>query len=73
MNLLLVYRNQALGAAWEGEFAELSNIKIVEGDICDLVCDAMVSPANNFGFMDGGLNFALSKRFGWDLQEKLQA
>jgi len=32
----------------------------------------MVSPANSFGFMDGGLDYALSERFGWQLEKKLQ-
>ena len=36
-------------------------------------CDAVVSPANSFGFMDGGLDYALSERFGWGLQGRLQA
>ena len=33
---------------------------------------AVVSPANSFGFMDGGLDYKLSERFGWALQERLQ-
>jgi len=44
----------------------------MEGDICKMDADAIVSPANSFGFMDGGLDFALSERFGWDLQKRLQ-
>lgn len=32
----------------------------------------MASPANSFGFMDGGIDFEISERFGWDLQKKLQ-
>jgi O-acetyl-ADP-ribose deacetylase (regulator of RNase III) len=37
-----------------------------------VTCDAVVSPANSFGFMDGGLDYALSERFGWSLQKRLQ-
>ena len=44
----------------------------IEGDITQIECDAMVSPANSFGFMDGGLDYALSERFGWDLEKRLQ-
>ena len=40
--------------------------------ITQLECDAVVSPANSFGFMDGGLDYALSERFGWDLEQTLQ-
>ena len=35
-------------------------------------CDAIVSPANSFGFMDGGVDYAISMRLGWDLQFELQ-
>lgn len=42
------------------------------GDLAQVPRDAVVSPANSFGFMDGGLDLALSERFGWDLQERLQ-
>jgi O-acetyl-ADP-ribose deacetylase (regulator of RNase III) len=31
-----------------------------------------VSPANSFGFMDGGIDLVYSKHFGWELQERLQ-
>jgi len=45
---------------------------VLEDDICIAECNAVVSPANSFGFMDGGLDRALSERFGWQLQERLQ-
>ena len=44
----------------------------LQQDITQLECDAVVSPANSFGFMDGGLDYALSERFGWDLEQTLQ-
>lgn len=31
-----------------------------------------MSPANSFGFMDGGLDLALSNYFGWHVQGRLQ-
>ncbi|WP_407572924.1 macro domain-containing protein [Deinococcus altitudinis] len=34
--------------------------------------DALVNPANSFGFMNGGIDLAYSQRFGWDLQERLR-
>ena len=33
----------------------------------------MVSPANSFGFMDGGIDHLYSQHFGWGLQARLQA
>jgi O-acetyl-ADP-ribose deacetylase (regulator of RNase III) len=72
MRILLVYRDADLGNAWKQEFADISGVEIVAGDITDIDCDAIVSPANSFGFMDGGLDLDLSDRFGWDLQDRLQ-
>jgi len=54
------------------EFEKFPWIKIEYGDITTQKADAIVSPANSFGFMDGGLDHTLSEYFGWDLQEKLQ-
>jgi O-acetyl-ADP-ribose deacetylase (regulator of RNase III) len=31
-----------------------------------------VSPANSFGFIDGGIDLAYSLRFGWSVQERLR-
>jgi O-acetyl-ADP-ribose deacetylase (regulator of RNase III) len=73
MNILLVHhQDDALAAQWERWFSDLDDVRIVAGDICDVEADAVVSPANSFGFMDGGLDYALSERFGWELQTKLQ-
>lgn len=54
--------------AWR--FADTPNL--VHGSILDLECDAVVSPANSFGFMDGGIDYAYSKHFGWQVQERVQ-
>ncbi|KAL5457144.1 hypothetical protein EMCRGX_G034384 [Ephydatia muelleri] len=49
-------------------------IEISEGDIFEggPTADAIVSPANSFGFMDGGIDMAYSKHFGWQMQTRLQ-
>lgn len=66
------YQDKDLGAAWTRSFAGQKNVNIVEADICAATVDAIVSPANSFGFMDAGLDLQLSERFGWDLQKELQ-
>jgi len=58
--------------AWTDFFSKEESVSIIEGDITKIECDAIVSPANSFGFMDGGLDHALSERFGWDLEKRLQ-
>jgi O-acetyl-ADP-ribose deacetylase (regulator of RNase III) len=65
-------RNAALVEALRREFAGVANVEVTCGDIFDVPADAIVSPANSFGFMDGGIDLAYTKRFGWDLQERLQ-
>ena len=73
MKFLLVHQQPNLGEAWRHYFGQEPNVQILHADITQIACDAMVSPANSFGFMDGGLDYALSERFGWDLQDSLQA
>ncbi len=70
--LLVWWRDQVLGDHWRTQFAGAADVDVVEADICEVDCDAVVSPANSFGFMDGGLDYRLSERFGWGLQERLQ-
>jgi O-acetyl-ADP-ribose deacetylase (regulator of RNase III) len=48
-------------------------VEICCGSILDLEIQSIVSPANSFGFMDGGIDLLYSQRFGWKVQEKLQA
>lgn len=74
MLLRLVYKDDRLGEAWRRHFSSAGPmVELIKGDVCEVSCDAIVSPANSFGFMDGGLDLALSRRFGWELQERLQA
>ena len=70
MKIILAGLAGKLLDAWTEFFGQEENVNIVEGDITKLKC--MVSPANSFGFMDGELDYALSERFGWDLEKRLQ-
>lgn len=72
MRILLSYRDDALGDAWRELFAGIDGVDVVPDDITTLDCDAIVSPANSFGFMDGGLDLALSECFNWHLEAELQ-
>lgn len=74
MYLLLIDRNPDMIAAWRLAFEGYQKVTIKQGDLTTVIsCDAIVSPANSFGYMDGGVDYAISERLGWDLQEKLQA
>jgi O-acetyl-ADP-ribose deacetylase (regulator of RNase III) len=65
--------NAGIVKAWEQAFADAPEVHSSCGDIFNLKADAIVSPANSFGFMDGGIDLLYSKYFGWELQTDLQA
>lgn len=73
MKIILADFSDKLIESWNEVFGGEDDVVISQGDITQLSCDAIVSPANSFGFMDGGLDEALSERFGWDLEKKLQS
>lgn len=58
--------------AWKGICGNLKFVEIYRGSILDLKCDAVVSPANSFGFMDGGVDGVYTRHFGTELQRMLQ-
>jgi O-acetyl-ADP-ribose deacetylase (regulator of RNase III) len=61
-----------LAEAWERHCGDLECVTVHRGSILDVACDAVVSPANSFGFMDGGIDLLYSHHFGWEVQERLQ-
>lgn len=76
----------SLVAAWRKAFASVPAVTISHGDIfssqpgalpndapIDVVADAVVSPANSFGFMDGGIDAVYTHQFGFALEARLQA
>ena len=72
MNYLLIDKNPKMVAAWKDFFGNEENVTILEGDLTASMGNAIVSPANSFGFMDGGVDYAISMRLGWELQFELQ-
>jgi O-acetyl-ADP-ribose deacetylase (regulator of RNase III) len=64
--------NAEVVKAWQQIFVEIENVTIAKGSIFDFPADAIVSPANSFGFMNGGIDFAISKNLGWHIEKKLQ-
>ncbi|MBC7527290.1 MAG: macro domain-containing protein [Chthonomonadaceae bacterium] len=64
--------NAPLVASWSKYFAEVPQVRPSFGDVFGVKADAIISPANSFGFMDGGIDLVYSGRFGWQLQKRLQ-
>lgn len=72
MKIVLAAVEAELAAAWQHYCSDLPDVTIHRGSILDLSVDAVVSPANSFGFMDGGIDRRYSQRFGWKVQDRLQ-
>lgn len=72
MKIILTAVEKELCEAWKTFCGELPDVEIYHGSILDLSVDAIVSPANSYGFMDGGIDLLYSHKFGWHVQEKLQ-
>jgi len=77
MKVYLRDRNTGLADCWRKVFAAESDVHVSVGDIFadgeHMEVDAIVSPANSFGFMDGGIDYVYSEFFGWNMQMELQS
>jgi len=65
-------RGQLMVDAWKRHFAEFLEIRPAVGDIFGESVDAVVSPANCFGFMNGGIDRVYTQRFGQQLESRLR-
>jgi len=64
--------NSSLVQAWKEAFADTPVI-VSEGDIFDNTsADAIISPSNSFGYMDGGIDMVYSLHFGWSMSAELR-
>jgi O-acetyl-ADP-ribose deacetylase (regulator of RNase III) len=58
--------------AWEQSFRGVAQVEASQGSILTRRADAIVSPANSFGYMDGGLDLVYSQHFGWDVEGRVR-
>lgn len=61
-----------LAIAWERWCGDLPMVAVHRGSIFDVPADAIVSPANSFGFMDGGIDRLYLERYGNEIQGRVQ-
>jgi len=73
MKIILCDLQAKVVDAWQRVFDGAEAVEVVHGSIFEVKCDALVSPANSFGFMDGGIDMAISRHFGWHVQQRVQA
>lgn len=48
--------NAGVAVAFAEAFADVGSVEVLEGNLLKLNCDAVVSPANSFGDMSGGID-----------------
>lgn len=72
MRIVLSAVEESLANAWQQHCGDLADVTVHHGSILDLHVDAVVSPANSYGFMDGGIDHVYSHHFGWSVQDRLQ-
>lgn len=71
--LKLVDINEDVCEQFRNQFKEYENIEVYNGYFEDVEkYDCMVSPANSFGMMDGGIDAAITDFFGKELQQRVQ-
>ncbi len=72
MNLHLVDTNSELVEELRKAFQSAPEVDCVCGDILELARHVLVSPANSYGFMDGGIDAAYTAFFGKRIQSIVQ-
>src|SRR5580704_13695059 len=72
MELHLVDRSPDLVREWQRAFREFPEVIIEIGDILQLAHTALVSPANSYGYMNGGIDLAYRTFFGIEIERAVQ-
>jgi len=71
MKLTLVDLQSEIVDAWGLHFDGLADVSVMQGDILEVAENTIVSPANSFGYMDGGIDRIYIRHFGDRLQLEL--
>ena len=73
IELIIVAPDYALYQAFQQQFDYLPNVEVANCNFEQLSSyDCLVSPANSFGMMDGGIDAAITAFFGMQLMERVQ-
>lgn len=72
MELVLADLEPRLCAQFEKAFKGVDNVRVHYGRFEDVKFDCVVSAANSFGLMDGGVDGAITKVFGEQLMKRVQ-
>ena len=72
MQLSLVDTSEALVNAWRKAFSAFPAVRIELGDILRVAHTALISPANSYGYMNGGIDLAYRNFFGIEIERIVQ-
>src|SRR5438105_945530 len=72
MRLHLVDFNGYLVRAWLEHFSRFPEVTVDQGDLLAVAEHCVVSPANSYGFMDGGIDAAYRSFFGHQIERTVQ-
>ena len=70
--LYLIDSKQDLCEKWRQVFSSYPEVEVLTGDYFQQSADAIVSPANSFGIMDGGLDLAIRNELGFQVETDIQ-
>jgi O-acetyl-ADP-ribose deacetylase (regulator of RNase III) len=70
--IILIDRSARLVDEWVRAFSVFPEVESFVGDYFERPADAIVSPANSFGIMDGGLDLAIRDVLGYAVQGRVQ-
>ncbi|MDA9801246.1 macro domain-containing protein [Candidatus Pseudothioglobus singularis] len=70
--LYLVDSKAELCDKWRQVFSSYPEVEVLTGDYFQQSADAIVSPANSFGIMDGGLDLAIRNELGFQVESDIQ-
>ena len=70
--LYLIDSKPELCDKWRQVFSSYPEVEVLTGDYFQQSADAIVSPANSFGIMDGGLDLAIRNELGFQIEAEIQ-
>ena len=73
LRLFLMDSDAAVAAALRRAFQPFAEVTVSHGDLLAAAHNAVVSPANSGGFMDGGIDAAFRHFFGAEVERRVRA
>ena len=70
--LYLIDSKPELCDKWRQVFSNYPEVEVLTGDYFQQSADAIISPANSFGIMDGGLDLAIRNELGYQVETDIQ-